>query len=149
MSWHVLHSLGIAVSTLPFVTILTRATALGAAFGAFSLVAPATTFMLWDVLPIRFAGALATGVFLGLRAALIAGVAAWVLEELRQAASVRIVGAAHTDTVVLDDNEDVVAIIETDAVVLEEDPALGEDEPSATPRKRRSRRSKATEDDEE
>lgn len=132
MPIHLLHSVGIALTTLPFVTILPSLSPFRIALAVFGLVSVPTAVTFWDVLPVLPAGAAATGAFLGLRAAVMAGIVAWVLEELRETRRIQ-----HVDIVVVDEDNDVVGVVEADVEIAEGalkqrkgilKPAAGEDE---------------------
>lgn len=118
MPRHLLHSFGIALASIPFVTILPSLSPLGIALTVFALVFPATSFLFWDVLPVTAVGAVGTGAFLALRASAMAGLSAWVLEELREMRRIR---AGEIVVVEEGDGEvDVVAVIEAEVEIADE-----------------------------
>lgn len=80
---HLGHSFVQALLSIPLVILLPTYSPLRLFDVAFTLVAPASTLILWDVLPMSLPGALGVGAVLGFRAGLITSVIAWVLEELR------------------------------------------------------------------
>lgn len=110
METHLLHSFVQAILSVFLSMILPTFSPLLLPDLVASLVGPATTLLLWDVLPISFVGALSVGLALGSRAALITGTVAWILEELR---SVRRV---ERNTVVVVQDEEV-EIIEAEGAV--------------------------------
>lgn len=110
METHLLHSAVQAILSVFLVTILPTSSPKILADLVLSLVGPATALLLWDVLPISLLGAGSVGLVLGGRAALITGVVAWVLEELR---SVRRV---ERNTVVVVQDEEV-EVIEAEGAV--------------------------------
>lgn len=118
MPRHLSHSLGIALTAIPLVSILPTLTPLRIALTVFALVAPSSSLLFWDVLPVTALGAAGTGTFLALRAATMAGIVAWVLEELRESRRVQ-----HVDIVVVEEGADgpeVVALVEADVEIADE-----------------------------
>lgn len=101
MKTHILHSFLESIFAVPLVSILPALDPLELSILAFALIAPASTFLLWDVLPIYFKGAVGVGLTLALRGAVTAWVTAWVLEELRMTTHLELV-----ELVVLDENEE-------------------------------------------
>ncbi|KAM0787292.1 hypothetical protein ACM66B_006525 [Microbotryomycetes sp. NB124-2] len=113
MVTHLAHSAGISATLTPFVVILSRLTPLGATLATVLAVGPSSLLLFYDVLPIRLFGAIAVASFLAVRAGVVAGVIAWVLEELREPRRV----VQEIDVVVVDeDTGDVVAAAEIDVV---------------------------------
>ncbi|ORY66819.1 hypothetical protein BCR35DRAFT_308475 [Leucosporidium creatinivorum] len=118
MPRHLYHSFGIALTAIPLVSILPALTPLRIALTVFALVGPASSLLFWDVLPVTALGAIGTGTFLALRAATMAGIVAWVLEELRESRRV-----THVDIVVVEEDADgveVVAVLEADVEIADE-----------------------------
>ncbi|KAK4048957.1 hypothetical protein OIV83_004513 [Microbotryomycetes sp. JL201] len=118
MVTHLVHSAGISATLTPFVLILSRLTPLGAALAATLAVGPSSLLLFYDVLPIRLFGAVAVALFLAVRAGLVAGTIAWVVDALREPKKVE-----EIDVVVVDnDTGKIVAAAEVD--IIEASPSL-------------------------
>lgn len=116
MPTHLLASLALTVLAIPLVTILPSLSSSQLALLAFAIIAPSSSLILWDVLPISLLGAVGAGTAMGLRGAVVVGLVAWVLEELRE---VELVVAEGTVVVVDEKDGEVVAVAEVE--VLDED----------------------------
>lgn len=118
MTSHLGHSFINAVLSICFTTVLPTLNPAQLSLTSFLLIAPSSVLLLWDVLPISLPGALGVGSILALRGALITGIVAWVLEELRSIRRVE-----HAEIILVDANAEVVGVIEADVEI--EDKVLG------------------------
>ncbi|KAL8277480.1 hypothetical protein RQP46_010110 [Phenoliferia psychrophenolica] len=112
MPTHLAASFLLTLLSIPLVTILPTLSSHHLALLAFSIIAPSSSLLLWDVFPISFVGAAGAGIFMGLRGAVVTGLVAWVLEELRE---IEVVVAEGT-VVLVDEKEGVVAVAEVEVV---------------------------------
>ncbi|KAK4695292.1 hypothetical protein P7C70_g8576, partial [Phenoliferia sp. Uapishka_3] len=127
MPTHLLASLALTTLSIPLVTILPTLSSSALSLLAFLIIAPSSTLMLWDVLPISFYGALGAGSSMGLRGAIVTGIVTWVLEELRE---VELVVAEGTVVIVETEEgekgEEEVVGIEVDEIEVLDEEAVGE-----------------------
>lgn len=115
---HLGHCFATALLSIPLVIILPRLGALQLAILVTAMIAVPSVTLLWDVLPITLKGALGVGTALGLRAGVTTGIVAWILEELRVK---RFAFVERERTIAVDEQGDVVAVIDKEVVVEEEE----------------------------